>query len=246
MKKKANLNVAAFFLAALMLIAEIAYCPQQVMAKEGELIPMTIEGVGTIYYSLDEKNNASIDKFVIAEGVSGKINFTVPSKVETVTEETQVSYPVKKIGVCAFMNCNIFKSVTIPTSVTTLSNGAFYNCKNLKSLIFKSKSTKVGKYAVGYVAASSAENVNVGTEENEIMSDPKRIDSLVITGTSKKAEASKYCAKNGFTFKYKSGSKTKYIYGYPTIKVSNSSSGITVRWAKVGLVNNYYVYKTTD
>lgn len=254
MEKKANLRVIAFILAAFMIVSEVICLPSNVMAKgknadaeaEEGLYEYAVEGVGTYYYSLDSNNKATIEKFVISDSITGKINYTVPTEMKATVDEQEVKYAVKSVGVGAYCDCKQLKSVTIPSKIGSLKQGAFYNCNNLKSVIFKSKSTTIGKYAIGYIAASSADKVNVGSTDQVMKSDPKRIDNIIITGTSKKSKASKYCGNNGFTFKYKSGKSTKYIYGYPTISVSNTAKGIKISWAKIGGIKNYYVYKTTN
>ena len=56
---------------------------------------------------------------------------------------------VKTIGRYAFRGCTSLTSVKLPSSVTTVSQGAFYGCKRLKRLTIQSTKLKtVGKGAI--------------------------------------------------------------------------------------------------
>lgn len=44
---------------------------------------------------------------------------------------------IKSIGTYAFKDCKNLVSVTIPSSLTYISAGAFYNCQNLKTVIYE-------------------------------------------------------------------------------------------------------------
>ena len=54
---------------------------------------------------------------------------------------------VTSIGEYAFYNCTSLTSVTFPDSVTSIGEYAFYNCTSLTSVTFPDSVTSIGKYA---------------------------------------------------------------------------------------------------
>ena len=65
-------------------------------------------------------------------------NITIPS--------TLGGYPVTKIFDSAFENCRI-TSVTIPDSITTIGDSAFYSCRSLTSITIPDSVTTIGDSA---------------------------------------------------------------------------------------------------
>jgi hypothetical protein len=68
------------------------------------------------------------------------------------------SYDTGKGYVGAFFACKSLKSVTIPTSVTVIGSGTFYNCESLESVVFdvlKGKCEAIGFYAFMNCALTS-------------------------------------------------------------------------------------------
>ena len=57
---------------------------------------------------------------------------------------------VTSIGDSAFYNCTGLTSVTIPDSVTSIGNYAFYSCDNLTSATIGDSVTTIGSYAFEY------------------------------------------------------------------------------------------------
>ena len=64
-------------------------------------------------------------------------------------KDSYVSIPdsVTSIGDCAFYGCSSLTSVTIPISVTSIGDNAFYNCKNLTSINIPDLVTSIGDWA---------------------------------------------------------------------------------------------------
>ncbi len=62
------------------------------------------------------------------------------------SDVTSVTIPssVKSIDNYAFYNCSALTSVTIPSSVTSIGEGAFYECSKLKNVTVPSSVTKIG------------------------------------------------------------------------------------------------------
>ena len=56
-------------------------------------------------------------------------------------------YSVTSIGTYAFYNCRNLKSVIIPEGVTIIGNDAFNNCDNLNSVTIPKSATSIGNYA---------------------------------------------------------------------------------------------------
>ena len=74
-----------------------------------------------IFYNLVVKAN-------VAEVTSNSNNYMgIVSIPETVTYN-YVKYDVTSIGYGAFTGCSYLTSITIPNSVTSIGNSAFYHC----------------------------------------------------------------------------------------------------------------------
>ena len=56
-------------------------------------------------------------------------SLTVPTELE--------GWPINKISLCAFQDCDTLKKVIIPAQITTVSSGAFINCDNLECIVFE-------------------------------------------------------------------------------------------------------------
>ncbi|MBR4867878.1 MAG: leucine-rich repeat domain-containing protein [Clostridia bacterium] len=56
-------------------------------------------------------------------------------------------YPVTTIGEGAFYDCKSLTSVTIPNSVTTIGDDAFYRCYDLTSVTIPNSVTTIGEHA---------------------------------------------------------------------------------------------------
>ncbi len=83
--------------------------------------------IGGLWYDIVSKTKgAKVLKF--KNDVKYKGDIVIP---ETVTYDGE-SYPVTAIDVQAFTNCTEISSVTIPTSMKTIGNNAFYRAKNIK------------------------------------------------------------------------------------------------------------------
>lgn len=65
----------------------------------------------------------------------------------TAVHHISIPDTVKTIGNCAFYNCSSLSSIEIPSGVTSIGTGVFYYCENLKSIKIPSSVTSIGKYA---------------------------------------------------------------------------------------------------
>ena len=62
-------------------------------------------------------------------------------------KNTTIPNSVTSIGNGAFYNCSGLSSITIPNSVTSIGNGAFYNCSGLSSVTIPNSVTSIGNTA---------------------------------------------------------------------------------------------------
>ena len=69
-------------------------------------------------------------------------------------KEVIISDGVKNIGVFAFRTCMSLCKVTLPASIVSIENGAFYGCWHLTSVIFKGNAPVFGKEVFESVARS--------------------------------------------------------------------------------------------
>lgn len=84
---------------------------------------------------------------VIYKGMEDDIfsSFTIPKKIKS----GGYTFTVTEIAKQACKGNKIIKSVTIPSTVTKIGQGAFMNCKGMKELVIKSSKLKsVGKNAI--------------------------------------------------------------------------------------------------
>ena len=90
--------------------------------------------VDNIYYSVTDVGTA-------------KENIVIPAEYE--------GLPVRAIGDYAFRYCADIKTVTIPSSVTSIGGGAFRGCSNLMSVTFgeNSQLTRIGSSAFWYCSS---------------------------------------------------------------------------------------------
>src|SRR5579859_5530374 len=89
--------------------------------------------------------------------VEAQFNYTVTNQTVTITgysgtnsvlavPSTIDGLPVTSIGVSAFFLSSI-TSITIPNSVTTISDGAFSGCRSLTNITIPNSVTNIGEYA---------------------------------------------------------------------------------------------------
>ena len=97
------------------------------IVKDDSRLVYTLSDDGT-YYSVKAKDTTISDSVVIASMYDGGI-------------------PVKVIENNAFAGCSLITSVTIPDSVTSISDYAFYDCSGLTSITIGSGVTSIGYHA---------------------------------------------------------------------------------------------------
>lgn len=115
---------------------------------------LTISGNGDSYNFSSAESNApfkdvkdNVKKVVVEEGVTGIGNYTFHNLLYA----TEFSLPstLTKIGTGAFRNCINAVTIVCNGSVSNISNEAFYECRQLKTLTFAGETpiTKIGNSA---------------------------------------------------------------------------------------------------
>ncbi len=103
----------------------------------------------------EEKKDEKLEEQV-KEAITDNGEYAADKEItaETVTIPATVTKGSKKVSVTsikagAFKNNKKLKKITIPASVKTIGNNAFYGCTNLKTVVFakKSKLASIGKNA---------------------------------------------------------------------------------------------------
>ena len=99
------------------------------------ILPITVNAADKVYsLSILDDGTAEIT------GYTGNIaNLVIQSKI--------YGYKITGIGAYAFRDCSFLKTVTIPNSVTIISNNAFYYCDNLTTVTVPNSVKSIGKCA---------------------------------------------------------------------------------------------------
>ena len=89
-------------------------------------------------------NNEPVTDLVIPDGVTH-----IGSGAFDGGDFTSITVPksVMSIGEGAFYDCTSLTSITLSTSVTSIGEGAFYDCTSLTSITLPTSVTSIGKYA---------------------------------------------------------------------------------------------------
>lgn len=83
----------------------------------------------------------SYDFYSLPASYSGEVS--IPGFVTY----NEVTYPVTRIDMCAFLRCEELTAVSIPNSVTVIDNWAFEGCKGLQDIVLPSNLSSVGQGA---------------------------------------------------------------------------------------------------
>lgn len=111
-----------------------------------------------MYIKLDAKGNKILSQ-VTKEDLQFDGSFTVPEEVDMIDAycfnslqeltKVEISNNVKKIGICAFLNCRNLTMVTtkLQASLTRIHERAFFNCSSLNTIYLSDNLERIGMYA---------------------------------------------------------------------------------------------------
>lgn len=118
-------------------------------------------------------------------------------------------------------------SFTVPDRVTTISNPAFVDATNLKSVTIPKSVTRIDDYALGYYHSSY-----------KMIEALKDFTIYGYVGTA----AEKYAKENSFKFI----ALTKFLTAPKVTAVTTTASGVKVTWEKVSGAEKYRVFRKTS
>ena len=121
-------------LKSLLLLVVIA-----ILATSNSYAQASFETIDGLRYLLDSDAKTATLTANVGEKYSGDI--VVP---EMVMASDGVEYPVTAFVDNAFKECRGLKSITIPSSVTSLGGSCFYYCSGLTSITIPSSVTSLG------------------------------------------------------------------------------------------------------
>lgn len=117
------------------------------------------------------------DRVKILPSAVGSGPLVVPSELD--------GHPVREIPDACFANCSNLISVTLPASVTNIGAYAFYNCVNLKGVVFNE-----GLVSIGDGAFAKCESIEKVTLPSTVRSIGSRLAMLnPVAEVSEKSEA---------------------------------------------------------
>ncbi|MCQ2960434.1 MAG: leucine-rich repeat protein [Bacteroidales bacterium] len=105
-------------------------------------------------------------KFCSVDGVLYNKDTTTLIRVPRGIKSVTIPKTVTSIGDYAFYGCNSLESVTIPDNVTSIGDYAFYGCSNLTNVTIPDNVTSIGKYA--FYGCNSLNSVTIGESVTSI------------------------------------------------------------------------------
>lgn len=123
------------------------------------------DGQGILYTLNTSDKTATVGNGTGTYCNSGYVD-TGTVEIPQTVEKDDVTYTVTEIGYYAFKRCDAVVSVSIPSTVKTIANCAFFDCVNLKSVTLSEGLEKIGDSA--FAGCVKLEGISIPTTVNEI------------------------------------------------------------------------------
>ncbi len=147
----------------------------------------------SIDVAADNANYCSVDGLLFNKDMTTLIQYPIGNTRTSYTIPNSVS----SIGDGAFFNCSSLTSVTIPNSVTSIGDYAFQYCSSLTSVTIGNSVTSIGNWA--FSLCTSLTSVTIPNSVTSIGSDAfSRCSSL--TSIDVAADNANYCSVDGVLF----------------------------------------------
>lgn len=98
---------------------------------------------GSLETLVVDSNNTTLDS---RDNCNAVINTSTNTLVKGIKTST-IPNTVTTIGDRAFYNCTVLTSITIPSSITRIESYGFYGCSGLTSITIPNSVTYIGNYA---------------------------------------------------------------------------------------------------
>lgn len=159
-------KMSAAHMPALLMLILLALFPARLSAEVGDIFKYTYQGqpIKYIILSEDEKTVATNPGKLTRPGNDVLGSLVLPSKV--VNGDTE--YTLVEIGDHSFERNYDLTSITIPESVTTIGNAAFYLCTKMNNITIPNSVTTIGSEA--FSLCRSLKSVTISNSVTSIAS----------------------------------------------------------------------------
>ncbi len=125
----------------------------------------------------------------------------IPAYVTDPTSTTEIQYKVVGLGVCAFYDCKDLTSIILPESITDIGPDAFSNCSGLTSVVIPESVTSIGEYAFSKCSGLTSVTIpeSVTTISPGAFSNCSGLTSVVIPESVTSIGASAFSNCSGLT-----------------------------------------------
>lgn len=218
--------------------------------KERETVVAYTDGVsgGAVYFDTATGtivgSDEGVTEVVLPKTIEGVTVTTIGEEAFAASNLEKITLPdtVTTIKDCAFWECTNLNTIVVPKSVTEISPGAFGDCTNLTEVTLPKGITKIGEQA--FIGCRSLTEITLPNTVTEIEADAFRgcqsLQSVVIPKSVTTIGNDAFCACQNLIISGEAGSYAETYANQETIPFK------TVKGVEVGGTVNSYGNDTED